>query len=202
MALAAICGAIAAAPAMATTLTTPLAGGNGQSGIMFDIASAGSALRINALGVSLNGTHTIEVYTRPGTVVGNLGPAGWTLINTFTGVTGGGIGTVTNLDITDFVLDANSVLGLYITGLTPNEAIVNYTNGSAVGATVASDGFLTIRSGFGRSYAFEGSFSPRNFNGSITYTPGIPEPATWAMLIAGFGLVGAVARRRAAALTA
>ncbi len=27
-------------------------------------------------------------------------------------------------------------------------------------------------------------------------TPGIPEPATWAMLIAGFGLVGAAARRR------
>jgi len=28
-------------------------------------------------------------------------------------------------------------------------------------------------------------------------TPGIPEPATWAMLIAGFALVGAAARRRA-----
>jgi hypothetical protein len=27
-------------------------------------------------------------------------------------------------------------------------------------------------------------------------TPGVPEPASWAMLIAGFGLVGAVARRR------
>ncbi|WP_448580249.1 PEPxxWA-CTERM sorting domain-containing protein [Thermaurantiacus sp.] len=27
-------------------------------------------------------------------------------------------------------------------------------------------------------------------------TPGIPEPATWAMLIAGFGLVGGMARRR------
>ena len=27
-------------------------------------------------------------------------------------------------------------------------------------------------------------------------TPGVPEPTTWAMLIAGFGLVGAMARRR------
>ncbi|MGQ5702817.1 PEPxxWA-CTERM sorting domain-containing protein [Sandaracinobacteroides sp. A072] len=30
--------------------------------------------------------------------------------------------------------------------------------------------------------------------------PGVPEPATWAMLIAGFGLVGGVARRRRAGL--
>jgi hypothetical protein len=27
-------------------------------------------------------------------------------------------------------------------------------------------------------------------------TAGIPEPASWAMLIAGFGLVGAASRRR------
>lgn len=30
----------------------------------------------------------------------------------------------------------------------------------------------------------------------------VPEPASWAMLIAGFGLVGAIQRRRAAALAA
>nr|WP_310523416.1 PEPxxWA-CTERM sorting domain-containing protein [Polymorphobacter sp.] len=33
-------------------------------------------------------------------------------------------------------------------------------------------------------------------------TAAVPEPATWAMLIAGFGLVGAVARRRNAAVAA
>ena len=35
----------------------------------------------------------------------------------------------------------------------------------------------------------------------VTQAPGVPEPASWAMLIAGFGLVGA-ARRRKAALAA
>jgi len=35
---------------------------------------------------------------------------------------------------------------------------------------------------------------------SITVTAAVPEPASWAMLIAGFGLVGAAMRRRAAAL--
>ncbi len=32
--------------------------------------------------------------------------------------------------------------------------------------------------------------------------PGVPEPATWAMLIAGFGMVGAASRRRSRALHA
>ncbi len=32
--------------------------------------------------------------------------------------------------------------------------------------------------------------------GGIIVEPGVPEPATWAMMIAGFGLVGAAARRR------
>nr|WP_235890272.1 PEPxxWA-CTERM sorting domain-containing protein [Sandaracinobacter neustonicus] len=38
-------------------------------------------------------------------------------------------------------------------------------------------------------------------SGNVTSTsvlPAVPEPATWAMLIAGFGLVGAAARRRRA----
>jgi len=34
----------------------------------------------------------------------------------------------------------------------------------------------------------------------VIVTPGIPEPATWAMLITGFGLVGFTARRRRSAL--
>ena len=33
---------------------------------------------------------------------------------------------------------------------------------------------------------------------TFTPTPGVPEPATWAMMIAGFGLVGSALRRRAA----
>ncbi len=36
--------------------------------------------------------------------------------------------------------------------------------------------------------------------GSVT--PGVPEPASWAMLIAGFGLVGAAQRRRTSAVAA
>jgi hypothetical protein len=30
----------------------------------------------------------------------------------------------------------------------------------------------------------------------LTITSGVPEPATWAMMIVGFGLVGSAVRRR------
>ncbi|HEV2569460.1 PEPxxWA-CTERM sorting domain-containing protein [Sphingomonas sp.] len=33
--------------------------------------------------------------------------------------------------------------------------------------------------------------------GAVTPPPGVPEPATWAMMLSGFGLLGAAARRRA-----
>ena len=38
--------------------------------------------------------------------------------------------------------------------------------------------------------------------GVTSIAPGVPEAATWAMMIAGFGLVGAAMRRRSAALAA
>ena len=41
-----------------------------------------------------------------------------------------------------------------------------------------------------------------NWSGLTLGVAAIPEPATWAMLIAGFGLVGFAARRRRTALTA
>jgi hypothetical protein len=41
-----------------------------------------------------------------------------------------------------------------------------------------------------------------NGTGSVTVTPvttpGVPEPATWAMMILGFGLLGGAIRRRKA----
>ena len=37
---------------------------------------------------------------------------------------------------------------------------------------------------------------------NVSVTPGVPEPAAWALMIAGFGLVGSALRRRAVALAA
>jgi hypothetical protein len=46
--------------------------------------------------------------------------------------------------------------------------------------------------------AFAGTFS-QNANGTLTYAvAAVPEPETYAMLLAGLGLIGGIARRRAA----
>ena len=54
--------------------------------------------------------------------------------------------------------------------------------------------------GTGRSVAFGGRLNQQVFDdltfGSITTGGTVPEPANWAMLIAGFGITGAVMRRR------
>ncbi|WP_188764074.1 PEPxxWA-CTERM sorting domain-containing protein, partial [Sandarakinorhabdus glacialis] len=55
----------------------------------------------------------------------------------------------------------------------------------------------TARFGKGVSnYATGSHFSLDNFVGDAV--GGVPEPATWGMMIVGFGLVGAAARRRKA----
>jgi hypothetical protein len=55
----------------------------------------------------------------------------------------------------------------------------------------APDGYkLTLTSA-------DGQFDYWNAAGPNPFTTAVPEPASWAMMIAGFGLAGAAARRRA-----
>ena len=49
----------------------------------------------------------------------------------------------------------------------------------------------------------DNNFSPTQFTQFLAFeVAGVPEAATWAMLIAGFGLTGATLRRRRAAVAA
>jgi hypothetical protein len=50
---------------------------------------------------------------------------------------------------------------------------------------------------------YSGQVDARGQTGTVTFDAGVvPEPASWAMMVAGFGLVGFAARRRSAAVAA
>lgn len=75
---------------------------------------------------------------------------------------------------------------------------------TAFAGTTYSHGFIVLSAG---SHSITGiaTASPTGSGGSyIELTKGgaVPEPATWAMMIAGFGMVGCMARRRGAARVA
>lgn len=69
------------------------------------------------------------------------------------------------------------------------------------GAGSFRDGIYDIFSMYGFRYVWGGPFE-HSFGGTATfdvtwtYTYSVPEPATWAMMLGGFGLLGAAARRR------
>lgn len=193
-------------PVNAGQLTTTFAGGNGQSGNMFDIVVKSNSLTITGFDLNISGTNPtqIAVYFRTGTWVGNdTSSTGWTLADTV-GVTGAGNNLASHIDVNPFTVAAGGVTGLYITTNTIT-TLLNYTDGStgSLGTVYATNADLDILVGVGKSYPFGNTFTPRIWNGTIDYTvvtaTAVPEPAT--IISAGFaglvGLVHAVHRRKA-----
>jgi hypothetical protein len=107
--------------------------------------------------------------------------------------------------------DANGIGNVFL----PDSLSFDFGSGfTAATPTVTSEGVLGVF-----SYNFTGinasTFTVRidsarewvmltevSFNGTMAPTGGVPEPASWAMLIAGFGITGAFMRRRARSLAA
>jgi hypothetical protein len=122
---------------------------------------------------------------------------------------------------------SSTFLGLYNTGGTQNGyRIDNYStlatflaNGQALDNAITNDanndGFIDAGAGYdvalGLGSLFSiaaggtGTLSTVTLFGSgapgSVVTPSVPEPATWGMMILGFGLIGAAARRRAVKTT-
>jgi hypothetical protein len=89
-----------------------------------------------------------------------------------------------------------AALGPGLFGVT--ESIL-FSGGTGRFAGASGNALFTGEVSFGQFNGLPASFGSGSFDGSLT-APGIPEPASWAMMIAGFGIAGAVQRRRRAAL--
>lgn len=90
---------------------------------------------------------------------------------------------------------------------------INFTSGLLDGTTpftitngavdIASLGSVAITSGL-HSFTLNGVLNPPSgqgnggFGGDVSFTLAVPEPATWALFIIGFGMVGGTMRRRTA----
>lgn len=164
-----------AAHAQTFSLNTTYAGGNGQSGAMFDLAATGgTGLRIQSFDINTASTVSWQVYVVTANTSWNgldNNAAAWTLLATTPVITGLGAGAHTPLNLAlNYPIPGNGQkVGFYVTGATT--ATLTYTNGTAVNALYASDANLSFYEGTGKSFPqFTGSFVPRVFNGTIYYT--------------------------------
>ena len=106
--------------------------------------------------------------------------------------------------LTSFGLDVGSFGGTTLT-------IFDKVGASLLSVAVPSNAFnynyYSVSSGngiggFSFSGAANGNTSIDNLNAVVSATPGVPEPASWALMIGGFGLVGSALRRRRVAANA
>src|ERR1041385_2728479 len=100
-----------------SNLTTTFAGGNGSNGNMFDITALGDVTITHFDAHVATGTHTFEIWYRPGSYVGfQNSSAGWTQLGTATGVVALGAGVPTPVPITFAVaIPAGQTYGFYVT---------------------------------------------------------------------------------------
>ena len=155
-------------------LTTTYAGGNGQSGNMFDIKAL-NTLTVDSFNVNLDaGTWNLEVYTLPANTqyladVNN--PAAWTLIASYNNVISNGPNVATPLPCgLNVTVNAGDFQAFYVT--VTNGTSINYTNGTTTGALFTSNADMEFYEGSGLAYPFTANFNPRVWNGDINYTLG------------------------------
>jgi hypothetical protein len=196
-ALACVCAATLSVQAPAAVLDAGYAGGNANDGIMFDLF-ASSDVVIRSFDINADfGTYDYSVYYRAGGVDGaQTDPSAWSLLGSFDALTTAGLGSATTLDITDLGL-GSGLYGFYITD--SGAFSINYSNSlTPSGSVQAASGPLELHVGYGVTAPFASATPDRAFNGAVNFSA-VPEPASWMMMIVGFGAAGAALRRRGAA---
>ncbi len=177
-----------AGTALPGLLTTPVAGGNGNAGNVFDITAA-NTITVTSVAMGISAGTFAEVWYKPGgygctsSLTSN---AGWTLLTPSGGsaiTPAGGSPNLTNIPLTSTIMiPAGQTYGFVVVCNSTNY----YTDGSVVCTPWASDGNISIGQGLGGSAVLGGgtwTFTNvvRNFNGRVGYV--VSDPSlnyTWA----------------------
>lgn len=158
----------------AQSLTTTFASDNGFNGNMFDMI-AKRDLTITGFDANLAvGQHTVEVYHRNGTYVGNeASAAGWTLVGSVS-VTSAAADQATTIPLNINVpMTTNQRVGWYIT---TQGTSMRYSGGTNAGDVYVQDSNLQILEGAGCGSNFSSCFSPRVWNGTVRYNANTQPP--------------------------
>lgn len=156
-------------------LTTLYAENNGLDGAMFDIV-ASSAITIECFDANFDaGPMGVEIWYKTGTHVGfESDSTAWTFVGAVDGITSAGPDNPTSIPIdVDLNIPAGATYAFYISNLNTTDPNINYTDGTTLGATLASDANLQVLEGSGVFMQFGTTFfSPRQFNGTVHYSSG------------------------------
>ena len=183
--------------ANAGLITTTFSSNNSFAGNMFDLTTFNNSLLITGADLNLNslGSNAIvSVYTRVGSYSGFENSAlGWTLQGQES-VLSMGDNNASFFDFTDFVLNANTLYGMYFTvsDYTRSGVHMRYTNGNNTYSN--TDLKLELGVGKGNDDFTGNTINTRTWNGTLYYnTTSVPEPSTLAIF--ALGIMGLAARR-------
>jgi hypothetical protein len=167
-----------AAPIITLSSTAPMGATSIEN---FDSFAADQTIGVNALALSGSDGRG----AKPAQSTGNYGS-----------VLGGGTYAISFAPTSAFSFLLGSLDSYNHLTLTFSDATSLTYDGSQITNGLGSDGYVTYSTGTGPLITAASFRSDSNSFEFDNLAAGVPEPATWALLISGFGLVGAAMRRR------
>ncbi|WP_254620851.1 PEPxxWA-CTERM sorting domain-containing protein [Sphingomonas sp. CL5.1] len=191
----ALAAAPLASPAFAATSVYVDAQANIFAAGLGSIPSAGGGAGILPPSLAVSGGQTLTITATgqadPGGGYGAHGPDGFSLTSNISNATGSSIGNFNDPM-------SLALLGVFTGSGAGVDTIFKIGSGGTFSVPTGATMFYL---GFADAYGFQGTSgyyadNTGGFTALVSGAGGVPEPATWAMMIVGFGMVGAGLRIR------